>query len=253
MMAIATPSAESSRTLQARIDLAAAHRWAARDGLNEGTWNHFSLVHPEDPTRLLITPSYTHWSHMTASSLVDVGAEYDRAGGNHMDWVAYKIHYPVHQARPDAACVLHVHSPYVTALSLLEDCRLLMASQTALMFHGRIAYNDELDAFEEGLDQGRVLAEALGEHCTALIMRHHGAVVVGRTVGDAYTDMYNLERCCQTQLLAMATGGPLRKIPQQRIEASSWVGQGPDAGDEGRLHFEALKRVLDIEEPGYAA
>lgn len=239
--------AESTQARQARIDLAAAHRWAVRDGLHEGTWNHLSLVHPDDPTRLLITPSYTHWSQVTASSLVDVGSDFDPATGNNQDWVAYKIHYPIHQARPDAACVMHLHSPYVTALSMLEDCRLLPASQAALYFHGRLAYTDELDTFEPGLGQGKVLAGALGAHCTALIMRHHGAAATGPTIAAAYTDIYNLERSCQTQILAQQTGQPLRAIPDALIESADWVGRIPD----GTLHFEALKRVLDVEEPDY--
>jgi ribulose-5-phosphate 4-epimerase/fuculose-1-phosphate aldolase len=252
-MATEASAAQSPRARRARIDLAAAHRWAVRDGLSEGTWNHFSLVHPEDPTRLLITPANTHWSQVTASSLVEVGPDYDRASGSEMAWVAYRIHYPVHRARPDAACALHVHSPYVTALSTLEDCTLQMVTQTALGFAGRVAYTDELDALTEGEQlQGEVIAQALGDRCTVLIMRHHGALVTGATVADAYTDTYNLERCAQTQLLAQASGQRLREIPPERLAACSWVGADPSRDWEAnRLHFEALERVLDVEEPSY--
>src|SRR5689334_3328806 len=41
----------------ARVDLAAAHRMAVFDHLNEGTWNHFSVAVPDDPGRMLVTPA----------------------------------------------------------------------------------------------------------------------------------------------------------------------------------------------------
>lgn len=252
-MATGLPAAESLRSRAARIDLAAAHRWAVRDGLSEGTWNHFSLVHPDDPTRLLLTPANTHWSKVTASNIVDVGPDYDRDSGSEMAWVAYRIHYPLHAARPDAACALHVHSPFITALSALEDCSLRMVTQTSLSFYGRVSYTDELDALTEGeMHQGELLTAALGERSTVLIMRHHGAIVLGASVADAYTDMYNLERCVQTQLLAQASGQPLREIPAERLAECSWVGADPSRDWEAnRLHFAALARVLDDEEPDY--
>jgi ribulose-5-phosphate 4-epimerase/fuculose-1-phosphate aldolase len=250
-MAVASPVSESTLTREARLDLAAAHRWAVRDGLHEGTWNHLSVVHPEDPSRMLITPSNTHWSQVTASSLRDVGADFDATGLPDMDWVAYRIHYPVHEARPDAACLMHVHSPYVTALSLLEDCEVKMISQAALSFYGRVGYTDELDAFSEGLEQGRAIASALGDHNTVAILRHHGAAIAAPTIADAYTDMYNLERCVMAQMLAVATGQPLREIPEEVIAASSWVG-APLQPAGNVLHFAALRSVLDAEEPDYA-
>jgi ribulose-5-phosphate 4-epimerase/fuculose-1-phosphate aldolase len=55
--------------LQARYDLAAAHRLSVMYGLNEGTWNHMSLNHPEDSNLTLNSPGYTHWSQVSASNL----------------------------------------------------------------------------------------------------------------------------------------------------------------------------------------
>src|SRR5207253_2972699 len=79
---------------QARVDLAAAHRLAVMDDLHEGTWNHFSAKVPGDPERILLTPSNTHWSQVTAGSLVELGPE-DRDSlrrGGGMPWTAYRIH-----------------------------------------------------------------------------------------------------------------------------------------------------------------
>src|SRR3546814_1049416 len=53
---------------QARIDLAAAFRWAVRHGLNEGICNHFSLAVGDD--RFLVNAHGLHWSEITASSIL---------------------------------------------------------------------------------------------------------------------------------------------------------------------------------------
>ena len=52
---------------EARRDLAAALRWAARLGFHEGTCNHFSLKVPGQEGRYLINPHGLHFSEITAS------------------------------------------------------------------------------------------------------------------------------------------------------------------------------------------
>jgi ribulose-5-phosphate 4-epimerase/fuculose-1-phosphate aldolase len=80
-MVTLTSHSQEAAVRQARIDLAAAHRLAVRDELHEGTWNHFSLAVRTAPERMLITPSFMHWSQVTASNLVDVGPGTARRDG----------------------------------------------------------------------------------------------------------------------------------------------------------------------------
>jgi ribulose-5-phosphate 4-epimerase/fuculose-1-phosphate aldolase len=247
------PAGGSYTTADARVDLAAAHRLVARDNLHEGTWNHISLTDPEDPTAILISPSYTHWTQVTASSLERLGPDHEPAKRDLALWVAYRIHYPVHVARPDAKCVLHVHSPNVVALATL-GVPLNKAEQNALYFHGKIAYTSEYDGlWPDDLEQGRRMAEALGERNTVLMLRGHGAIVVGETVGRAYTGVYMLERAAQAQILAMSTGLPLKDLTDSELESffsKEWVPveSGTDYLEE---NFQAMKRLLDREEPDY--
>jgi ribulose-5-phosphate 4-epimerase/fuculose-1-phosphate aldolase len=232
---------------EARLDLAAAHRLAVRDGLSEGTWNHFTLVHPDDPDRMLLSPSYTHWSQVTASNLVDVGGEYERRGDS-VEWTAYRIHRPLHEARPDAACAMHIHSPSTVALSMLSDCRLLMAEQNALAFSDRVAYTDEYDGlWPASLDHGRRLADTLGDN-TVLMMRNHGALVVGPTVARTYTELYLLDRACQALVLALSTGREINEVPVDRSAVNlDWEDQMFYVE-----HFAAMRRLLDRDEPDYS-
>jgi ribulose-5-phosphate 4-epimerase/fuculose-1-phosphate aldolase len=225
---------------QARHDLAAAHRMAVYDGLCEGTWNHFSMM--LDPSRMLITPADRHWELMEPQSLALVDGDLDAARGRSLQfYIGYRIHYPVHLARPDAACLLHVHPPYATALSAVEDDELLPASQHSLEFVGRIAYNDRYDGIDDPEKQGERVAEALGDR-TVLFLRGHGVVVVGRTIHEAYQDLYLLELACRTQMLALATGRPLRRLSAEEISMLSHL---DDGGVDARRHFDALLELLE--------
>lgn len=246
MTEMATHELRTYTMRDAREDLAAAHRLAVRDNLHEGTWNHLSLTVPGDPTRVLITPGIVHWSQVKASDLAVVGPDEDieqmEADNEHL-WVGYRIHYPVHMARPDAACVLHAHTPYATSLTMVEGGRLEMTEQNALQFYGKIAYSSEYDGgVPVGLDQGDAMAEALGE-ASVLFLRSHGVVVVGSTVAEAYTNLYVLERACEAQWLARGWGLPPALIPEDR--------RGSGTGAFKVAHFAAMRRLLDATEADY--
>ena len=58
---------------QARVDLAAAHRIANMHGLNEGIFNHLTLVVPGKTDRYYQIPFGTHWSEVKASTFMEVG------------------------------------------------------------------------------------------------------------------------------------------------------------------------------------
>lgn len=246
-------ASEGYTTAEARVDLAAAHRLCVHDNLHEGTWNHISLTDPEDASKILISPSYVHWSQVTASSLERLGPDDPAAKRDLALWTAYRIHYPVHEARSDAKCVLHVHSPHVVALAMI-DVKLNQAEQNALEFWRKTAYTSEYDGlWPDDLEQGRRMAEALGEHNTLLMLRGHGALVVGETVGLAYARVYLLERAARAQILAMSTGQPLLNISDAELERSfsrEWV---PVDHKSSYLeeHFHAMKRVLDRDQPDY--
>ena len=53
---------------QARIDLAAAFRWAARLGMHESIANHFSVAVSDDGRQFLLNPVGSHFSRIRASA-----------------------------------------------------------------------------------------------------------------------------------------------------------------------------------------
>jgi len=237
----------------ARIDLAAALRWADRLGLSEGICNHFSVVvaNPNGgaPDRFLINPPATHWREVTASTLLLVG--FDGAlieGDTGPEETALYIHYPIHAGAPQAACVLHTHMPYATALTTIEGGRLEPTNQTSLMFHDAIAYDDDYGGLALDAAAGRRMCAALGNR-QVLFLANHGVIVTGTTVAEAFDRLYYLERAAMIQVLAMSTGRPLKRIPEAMIgKTVAQLGQG---GTQTMAHLGAIKRILDREAPDY--
>lgn len=231
-----------------REDLAAAHRMAVLDNLNEGTWNHFSVAVPGVPGRMLVTPAERHWRQVTAGNLVLVEHDGSRlSDGCDYDAAAYHIHHPIHAARADAVCILHAHPPHATALSMVAGGRLAMADQNALPLFDRIAYDDVYDGFILDKRQEPRLVE-LAATARVVFLRNHGVLVIGPTIAEAYTDLYQLERACMFQHLAAGFGGTLRAVGREIGLATA---RAADENGYKHAHFRAMKRLLDAEQPDY--
>ena len=232
-----------------RVDLAAAFRLAVRLEMHEGVCNHFSAM--LGGQRFLLNRYGLHWSEVTASNLLalDAGGRLLEGEGEY-EKTAFYIHSRIHLAHPRAACVLHTHMPYATSLTLLENGRLEMVEQNALRFHDDIAYDDIYNGLVVDEAEGDRLARALGTK-RVLFLANHGVIVVGATVAEAFDALYYLERACRLQVLARSTGGKFRAVRPEVVRAACAM-MREDAPKYAGAHFDALKRILEREEPGYS-
>jgi len=82
-----------------------------------------------------------------------------------------------------------------------------------------------------------------------LFLANHGVLVTGATMATAFDDLYYLERACMLQVLAMGTGRALRTV-EERIAAKTGR-QMAEESEQAALHFAALQRLLDRDEPGW--
>jgi len=234
---------------QQRIDLAAAFRWAARLGFHEGVCNHFSVAVSPEGDRFLVNPHGRHFSEISASYLLLVEPDGSVAGdAEPPEPTAFFIHSRLHRGIPHARCILHTHMPYATALTTLEQGRLEPVNQNGLRFYDRIAYDDDYNGLALDEAEGDRICGALGNK-QVMFMANHGVTVIGHSVAYAFDTMYYLERACQNQVLAMSTGRPLKRVPD---ELARRVAQQIEQEDNSERHFAALKRILDREEPDYA-
>lgn len=234
-----------------REDLAAAFRWAARLNFHEGVANHFSAAVNEDGTQFLMNPNQSHFSRIKASDLILIDAM-DPETMNRPDApdpTAWGLHGALHRQCPHARVALHVHSIHATILSTLEDPRLPPLDQNCAMFFNRYATDTEYGglAFE---DEAERCCQHLADPTKkVLIMCHHGVMVIGSDVADAFNRLFYFERAAETYIKALWTGQPLRVLSDEIAERTAQ--QLEDYPEQAERHFAELRAILDEEAPSY--
>ena len=231
-----------------RRALAATFRLAVRFDLHESIDNHFSLE--VETGRFLINPYGVHWSRLRAGDLLIVDGDGKvLEGDGEVEATALHIHAAIHRRHPNAACVLHTHMPYATAIACTEGGRLEPVSQTAAIFAGQIAYEDHYGGLGDNADEGDRLATAMGTR-PILFMANHGIITTGKGPAEAFNTLYYLERAARLQVLAASTGRPLKVLPRDVVDktAAGWAGMT----DHAERHFKALVDVLDAAKSDHA-
>jgi ribulose-5-phosphate 4-epimerase/fuculose-1-phosphate aldolase len=243
---------DSEAVRNARVDLAACFRMAARLGLHEGICNHFSFVVPGRDDLFLVNPYGWAFSEVTASRLLICDFEGNVVAGDGVpEATAFHIHARIHLRKPRAKAAFHTHMPNATALAMLEGPPLIWAGQTALKFHGRTLVDEDYNGLALDSTEGDRIAESLGD-ADVVFMKNHGVLIVGESVAAAWDDLYYLERACEAQRLAMATGRPLKAVPEA-VAARTAAQMRDGDGESARLHLESVKRILAASEPDFSA
>lgn len=237
-------------TWAARVDLAACFRACALLGLHEGVCNHLSAMVPGRDDLFLVNPLGYSFDEISASRLLVCDLDGGVVAGEGVpEATAFHIHARLHHRLPRARAAFHTHMPNATALAMLEGPPLLFAGQTSLKFWGRVAVDEDYNGLALDTSEGDRLAAAMGGADVAFL-KNHGIIVVGPSIAEAWDDLYYLERACEAQRLAMATGRPLKTVPREIAEATARQMRDGDS-ESARLHLESIKRRLDRLAPDY--
>ncbi len=234
---------------QARAELACAFRWCARHNMHEGVANHFSLAVNDAGTKILLNPNGRHFSRMKASDLLllDANEQVETGGLGKVDPTAWDLHGAIHRKHKHARCILHVHSPFATALASLKDTSFPPINQTACRYYERIKVDTGFDGMGLG-PEGERCANAVDEK-PVLLMQNHGVMVFAESVAEAYDKLYYFERACHTLINALQTGRDLAVLPHEI--AVKTRDQWESYPDQSKRHFIALMEMLDEEEPDF--
>ncbi|MDF7774853.1 class II aldolase/adducin family protein [Sphingomonas sp. AOB5] len=240
---------------QRRIDLAAAYRLVAMFGWDDLLATHLSANLPDEEA-FLVNPVGMMFEEITASSLVKVNLDGEIISDTpySINRAGFVIHSAVHGARPDAGCVMHLHTRDGVAVSALEG-GLLPLNQTSMILSQAIARHEyEGVALEIG-ERERLVAD-LGSR-NLMLLSNHGTLALGGSVAEAFLQMYMLEWACTVQVRTLSMGQALHAADPAVIDKtaqmlSSEKGAAVTASYADQLVWPALLRKLDRTNPGYA-
>lgn len=226
-----------------RVDLAACYRLVAHFGWDDLVFTHISARVP-DTHDFLINPYGLMFDEVTASNLVRVDLQGNKtlASPYQINPAGYTIHSAVHEARADAACVLHLHTPAGIAVSCQKG-GLLPISQQASVVVCSLSYHD-YEGIALNPDEKQRLQADLGS-TLYLMLRNHGLLTVGRSVADAFLAMFTFQRACEIQVLTQGNGAELIHIPQSVLDTVPGYVKAVTRGGSGALTWPALLRRMD--------
>ena len=239
---------------QARVDLAACYRLVAHYEMSDMIANHITLRVPGEDDAFLINPYGMMYEEMTASCFIKITHEGevlfkpDFGDLNYgFNKPGYILHSAVHKARTEVACVIHTHTYAGMAVSSLK-CGLLPLNQTSMRFL-KVAYHDYMGVVLDLAEQA-VLVKDLGT-AEAVILRNHGLLTVGRSVGEAFNWMHRLELSCRTQIAAMSCNSPLQVVSDSVLHETYMNYQPQVRRPYGLMEWPALLRMVERLDPSY--
>ena len=234
-----------------RLELAACYRLFSHLGWTEMIFNHITQRVPGDEPQFLINPYGLHYSEVTARNLVKIDLQGRVIGESAypINPAGFVIHAAVHANRPDAHCIIHTHTIAGCAVSMQKQ-GLLPLNQHALQVLGEVAYHNYEGSGRSGEERGRFLAN-LGER-HIMVLRNHGLIVIGETIGEAFILTYRMERACAMQLQFQKSGAEFNPIDDDVARAAiARGGAVSDRTDPKTLEWVALLRKLDRIDPSY--
>lgn len=191
---------------QIKRNLVYAYHIIAMLGLDDHTYTHLSH-RGSDQQSFYLQPFGLRFREVTTDNLIKVSLDGKILAGNEHIYnpTGYQTHGSVYKKRKDVQAIFHLHTPHMVAVSALEN-GLLPLSQWALHFYQKIAYH-QYDTLITEASQGETLSKDLGNK-NIMLMRNHGALLVGKTVHEAMFYTHHLELACKTQCLTLAMQQP---------------------------------------------
>ena len=201
------PRSVSDEEWAVRVQLAAAYRLAAKFQLTDLIYTHISVRVPGRHDQFLINPHGWFFDEITASSLVKIDVDGRPVGDERFEVNAagFTIHSALHQSRQDVECVVHLHTDAGMAVAAMKK-GLLPLNQISMQFYNRVNYHD-YEGISLDLDERERIVHSMGD-ANYLILRNHGLLTTGRSVAEAFTRMFYLNRACEIQVKTLSMGEP---------------------------------------------
>lgn len=233
--------ADTPAARELKFKLAAAYRMLADRGFDEGVAGHISVRVPEAPDYFWVNPFGLLFEEVTAEQLVLVNEQGEiLTGWPILNYAGFCIHSAIHQARPDVNCIVHSHPPAGTTFSTLGQELRMLEQVTCSFFQDHVVYEEyEGVVIDPSLATG--IVDSLGDKRAAILV-NHGLLTCAPSVEQAMTDFIDLERACDINLRAMATGQELKEVP---VESALQAKAVYTSDRRWAFAWQALIRQLD--------
>lgn len=232
-----------------RYELAAAYRLVALFGWDDHIATHLSMRLPDGT--FLLNPFGLMFDEITASSLMrlDMDGNLVEPCDFPLNPAGFVIHGGLLGARGDVNSVMHLHTRDGVAVSALED-GLLPLSQNALNIYHDVAYHEFEGVAADVAERERLAADLGDKHL--MLLRNHGTLAVGRSIGTAFARIYMLEWACTAQVRTLSMGRAIHwpaadvQEKQRVMMASDWVNDFAE-----QRFWPAMLRKAERDCPGF--
>jgi L-fuculose-phosphate aldolase len=154
-------------------------------------------------------------------NLLLVDADLRVLEGQGMANPANRFHSWLYRQRPDAKAIIHTHPPYTSALSMLE-VPLVVSHMDNCILYDQVAFVEKWPGIPFGNEEGELFAKTIQDK-RAIMLAHHGMLVLGQSVEEACVLAVTFEKAAQMQLMAMSAG-VIKLIDHDKgVEAQQWL------------------------------
>lgn len=245
--ALKTHNLYSEAELAARQQLAACYRIFAMFGWDELIFNHITVKVPGEDGAFLINPYGMHFGEITASSLVKIDADGNKADPDnpwHVNKAGFVQHSLFHRELPDAHAIIHTHTTATVAVSSLEG-GLQPINFYACNLVGQVAYHD-FEGITVREEEGERLVKNLGDK-RIMLLKNHGPVVMAKTLPAAFLKYWVLQRACEHQMETLKMGTPIVVPPEViAVHQRDQYLQQTSGIEPGQMEFDAMVRKIDM-------
>jgi HCOMODA/2-hydroxy-3-carboxy-muconic semialdehyde decarboxylase len=205
-------------------DLVAANRILANERIVDG-YGHVSARAVEHPERFFLARAMAP-GLVKAGDLIEYDLDGDSVHGASRDgYVERFLHAAIYRARPDVGAIVHCHTPSLIPFADSSVPLRPMYHMSAFLALGAPVFEirDVSSASEMLVSDariGRALADTLGD-AAVLLMRGHGAVIVGASIRVAVSRSIYLDLNAKMQAEAIALGGAVAYLEEGDMRADS--------------------------------
>lgn len=188
-----------------REDVLAAALDLKRYGL---VWMAGGTVCARDPEsgQVVVTPSGLAYEDLTPEDMIVVDLDLNVIDGNYRPSVATNLWTAILKNRPEIHAVVHSHSPYATAFSVINKPIPIITETMANWFGQPIQIAPYAHLEDDHFVTGPL--DALGEGF-AVMLGQHGPITIGISLHDALERAVTLEEAAKTYAAARDLGDPL--------------------------------------------